>query len=119
MAVVALVLASALAAGGTLLLITSLVGSERQNDTLSTIVIIVWCMLGGAFVPLEQMPSFVRPISASTLVYWATDGFATVVRGGGGIADVATNLVVLAGVGALLLGVGAWTLRRTMARGVA
>jgi len=118
-AIVALVLASALAAGGTLLLITSLVGSERQADALSTIVIIVWCMVGGAFVPLEQMPSFLRPISAPTLVYWATDGFATVIREGGGVPDVAVNLTVLAGVGSLLLGIGAWSLGRKIARGVA
>ncbi|TFG38720.1 MAG: ABC transporter permease [Candidatus Aminicenantes bacterium] len=63
-----LILATALAASGTLLLIMSLVGSERQGDTLTTIVIIVWSMLGGAFLPLDQMPGFLRPLSASTLV---------------------------------------------------
>ena len=56
--VVALVIASAIAASGTLLLIMSVVRTERQGDTLSTIVVMGWCMLGGAFVPLAQMPRF-------------------------------------------------------------
>ena len=40
------------------MLITSFVGSERQGDTLTTIVIMVSSMLGGAFVPISQMPKF-------------------------------------------------------------
>ena len=74
-AVVPLMLASALAAAGLLILIMSLVGSERQGDTLTTIIIIVSSMLGGAFMPVSQMPSFLKPISAATLVYWSTEGF--------------------------------------------
>ncbi|MCK5378158.1 MAG: ABC transporter permease, partial [Acidobacteria bacterium] len=51
---VALVLAASLAASGALILISSLVGTERQADALSTIVIMVWCLIGGAFVPISQ-----------------------------------------------------------------
>ena len=66
----------------------SLVGSERQGDGLTTIVIITWSMLGGAFMPLSQMPSYLRPFSASTLVYWATDAFNTLMLDGGGLVDI-------------------------------
>ncbi len=116
-ATAALILATALAASGTLLLIMSLVGSERQGDTLTTIVIIVWSMLGGAFMPLDQMPGFLRPLSASTLVFWSTDAFNTLILRGGGFAEILPNLAVLIGVGTVFLGTGAFMLGRRIRRG--
>ena len=115
--VAALLVASAIAASGTLLLIMSLVGSERQGDTLSTIVIMGWCLLGGAFVPLQQMPSFLRPVSVTTLVYWTTSGFAKLMGDGAGVGDIAVNLAVLAGTGALFLAIGTAVMARRLARG--
>jgi ABC-2 type transport system permease protein len=112
-----LVGATAVAASGTLLLLMSLVRTERQGDALTTIVIIGWSMLGGAFVPIGSMPDFVRPLSATTLVFWATDGFNTVLVRGGGLADVAVNLGVLFGVGAVFLAVGALVLRHKIRHG--
>jgi ABC-2 type transport system permease protein len=113
-----LVLATAVAASGTLLLIMSLVGSERQGDTLTTIVIIGWSMLGGAFIPLDQMPSFVKPLSAATLVYWSTDGFNTLILRSGELGDILLNLVVLFGAGFVFLVTGAMILGRRIRKGV-
>jgi len=113
-----LVLATALAASGTLMLIMSLVGSERQGDAITTIVIIVWSMLGGAFLPIDQMPGFLKPLSATTPVYWSTDAFNSLVLRGGGLADITPNLAVLFGAGALLLVAGVVVLGRRIRRGV-
>jgi ABC-2 type transport system permease protein len=113
-----LVLATAVAASGTLLLIMSLVGSERQGDALTTIVIIGWSMLGGAFIPLNQMPSFVKPLSASTLVYWSTDGFNTLILRSGEVGDILLNLVVLFGAGFVFLVAGALILGHKIRKGV-
>jgi ABC-2 type transport system permease protein len=110
------VVAAAVAASGTLLLVMSLVGSERQGDALATIVIMSWCMLGGAFVPLAQMPAFLHPIARTTLVYWATSAFSNLIAGGG-IADVLPNLAVLFGGGALGIAIGAAVMGRRLARG--
>jgi ABC-type multidrug transport system permease subunit len=117
-AVAAMVFASAVMASGILMLITSFVGSERQGDTLATIVIMVSSMLGGAFVPISQMPKFMLPISASTPVYWSVDGFSKLTIGGGGLADIAINLVVLFGVGGLCMVIGSSLLQRKLERGV-
>ncbi len=117
LAVVAIAIATSIAAAGTLLLIMSLVGSERQGDALTTIVIIVWSMLGGVFIPLSQMPSFVRPLSASTLTYWATDACNTIVLDGGGLTDIALNLAVLLGIGTAFLLGGALVLGLRIRRG--
>ena len=113
-----LVAATAIAASGTLLLIMSLVGSERQGDALTTIVIITWSMVGGAFMPISQMPSFLRPISASTLVYWATDAFNTLMLNGAGLGDIIGNLAVLLGAGITFLAAGALILGSKIRRGV-
>ncbi len=117
-AVLVLMLATSLAAGGTMILIMSLVGSERQGDALTTIIIIVWSMLGGAFVPLDGIPSFLLPLSRTTLTFWAVDGFNELIQRGGGLADIALNLVVLAACGLTFLGFGALILRRKIVRGV-
>jgi len=117
LAVSALVLASALAAGGLLLLIMSVVGSERQGDTLTTIVIVVSSMLGGAFMPVSQMPPFLQSIAAGTLVFWSTDGFTKLIVRGGDLADIVPNLAVLTVVGLLMMFLGAFILRRKIERG--
>jgi ABC-type multidrug transport system permease subunit len=117
-AAAAMVVASAVMASGVLLLISSFVASERQGDTLATIVIMVSSMLGGAFVPISQMPSFLRPIAASTPVFWSVDGFTKLSVGGGGFADIAVNLAVLVGGGGLCMAVGSLLLQRKLKRGV-
>lgn len=116
-AVVPLMLASALATAGLLILIMSLVGSERQGDTLTTMIIIVSSMLGGAFMPVSQMPSFLKPISAATLVYWSTEGFSKLIIRGGGLTDIVPNLAVLTIVGLILMFIGALVLKRKIERG--
>ena len=85
---------------------------------MTTIVIIGWSMLGGAFIPLDQMPSFVKPLSASTLVYWSTDGFNTLILRGGQLGDILLNLAVLFGAGSVFLVAGAMILGRRIRRGV-
>jgi ABC-2 type transport system permease protein len=117
-AVVVLVLSSSLAAGGLLLLIMSFVGSERQGDALTTIVIIVSSMLGGAFIPVSQMPDFIKPVSAATIVYWASEGFTQLIVHGRGLAAIVPNLAVLATSGLLFMFVGAMVLRRKIQHGV-
>ncbi len=111
------VLATSVALAGTMLVITSIAGSERQGDALGTIVIMSWSMLGGAFVPLAAMPAFLRPISMSTLTYWGIDGLGKLVVDGAGVAEVLPNAVVLVAAGALLLAIGALVLRRRIAAG--
>ncbi len=117
LAVGLLMIATAVACSGTLLLIMSLVGTERQGDALTTIVIIAWSMLGGAFVPLEQMPAFIRPLSASTLVYWSIDAFNALIHHGGGFGDILVNLAVLSATGLTFLTAGALILGRRIRRG--
>jgi ABC-2 type transport system permease protein len=117
-AVVLLMLVTTLAAAGTLILLMSLAGTQRQGDAMTTVVIIVFSLLGGAFVPLDGMPEFLLPLSRSTLTYWAVDGFNELIQRGGGVGDIAVNLAVLALVGVVFLAVGTMVLRRKILQGV-
>ena len=116
-AVAALVVASSLAAAGAMLLIMSLVRGQRQGDALTTIVIIVWSMVGGAFVPIDQIPAFLLPLSKATPTYWAVDGFATLIRHGGAVTEILPNVVILGVSGVVMLIVGAFVLRRRIVSG--
>ncbi|MEE4272225.1 MAG: ABC transporter permease [Thermoanaerobaculales bacterium] len=115
--VAVLVAATSVAASGTLLLIMSLVGTERQGDALTTIVIIVWSLLGGVFMPLSQMPAFVKPLSSTTLTFWAIDACNTLILDDGSLNEIRLNLAVLFGVGTLFLLAGAGILGRRIRRG--
>lgn len=116
-AVAALVLATAVAAAGTLMLIMSIARTERQGDALTTIVIISWSMLGGVFLPIPQMPAFLKTLASSTLTYWAVDGFNTLILDGGGLSAVLANLAVLLVAGGLCLVIGAALLGRRIRKG--
>jgi len=116
-AVAALVLAPAVAAAGTLMLIMSIARTERQGDALTTIVIISWSMLGGVFLPIPQMPAFLKTLASSTLTYWAVDGFNTLILDGGGLSAVLANLAVLLVAGGLCLVIGAALLGRRIRKG--
>ncbi len=116
-AVAALVVATALAAGGALILIMSLVATERQQDAVTTIVIMTWSLVGGSMVPLSTLPSFLLPVSRTSLNFWSIDGFNKLILHGGGIADIGLNLAILAGLGSCFLLIGMNRLGRTLKTG--
>jgi ABC-type multidrug transport system permease subunit len=116
-AAAALIISSAVMASGVLLLISSFVDSERQADTLTTIVIMVFSMLGGAFFPISQMPAFLRPVAAATPVYWSVNGFTTLTINGGGFPEILVHVVVLLLVGGSCLLAGSLLLRRKLEQG--
>ncbi len=113
-----LMLATSVAAAGTMILVMSLVGSQRQGDALTTMIIIVWSLLGGAFVQLDGIPSFLLPLSRTTLTYWAVDGFNELIQRGAGLSDIALNVLVLLVAGLVALVMGALVLRQKIVRGV-
>lgn len=71
---------------------------------------------GGTMVPLESFGDTMRAVAHLTPHAWGYEGFATLVRHGGGIADILPQLGVLAGFAAVLLPLGVWTQRRAITR---
>lgn len=73
--------------------------------------------VGGTMLPLELMSGTMRTISRFTPHAWGYEGFAELVRFGGGLTDILPQLAVLSGFAVVLFGLGIWRLRRVVAGG--
>ena len=74
-------------------------------------------MLGGCMWPLEIVPEPMQAFGHLFPHAWAMDAWIELIGRGGGLADIATELAVLAGFVAVLFPLGAWRLRRAILTG--
>lgn len=56
-------------------LIASLGSSQKQVESISTIVIIIMSAIGGSMIPLFLMPAFLQKLAMTSLNYWSIQGF--------------------------------------------
>lgn len=98
---VVLILAAVFAATGWGLLITAVGRSQGQVSALGTSLMLIFGILGGSFISLDQLPPFVQLISKITPNAWGLDGFTTLALGGG-LPQLVGPLVALLTMGALL-----------------
>lgn len=108
----AIVLALALVSTGAAMLLGALASSEQQAGPLALLLGLVLAALGGSMVPLEVFPDTMRTIAHLTPHAWANEGFADLLRHGGGLADLGRELGVLLVYAAVLLAASTWLLRR-------
>jgi len=74
----------------------------QQVNALTNVGAIVFGGIGGALVPLDQLPSWAQTIAPVTPAYWAMQGHQSVFLEGGGVSSVLTPVaVLLAGAAAL------------------
>lgn len=97
LALIPLSLATAAAATGMGLLITSLGKTQEQVSSLSTILSIVLSALGGLMVPLYVMPDFMQKLAYAIPHAWALSGFLDVIVRGQGINEVMPIVGVMLG----------------------
>jgi ABC-2 type transport system permease protein len=114
-----LLLSSALvlAVTGTTAVIYGIARTERQASTLANMIFLTMGFLGGGFISVEGLPPAVRGIAPFTPLYWGTQGYRALLEKGADVRGVATNVGVLALMGIVLLGIGAFGLRRNARRG--
>ena len=75
---------------------------------------IAFAMLGGCMWPLGIVPDKVRILGHVTPHAWAVDAWITVLSRAGGVADIATNLAVLAGFAVGMLALASVLLQRRL-----
>ncbi|KAE8765561.1 ABC transporter permease [Georgenia thermotolerans] len=96
------------------------IGSVMDNDGAASGIGVgaglILAALGGCMVPLEVFPDTLRAVSNVTPHAWAYEAFAQIQRHEGTLVDVLPQLGVLAAMAAVLLVLGAWLLRRSLAR---
>jgi ABC-2 type transport system permease protein len=112
-----LVLAAfAAASAGAAMLVGSLLDNENAAVGLGIGLGLVLAALGGGMLPLELFPDSLRGVSLMTPHAWAYEAFAEIQRHDGTLSDILPQLAVLLGMAAVLLALGSWALRRSLAR---
>jgi ABC-2 type transport system permease protein len=82
------------------LLIASFSGTERQVGAIGSICLLVMGLLGGGMVPRPLMPDTMQAIGLFTPHAWALEGYHDLlVRRGTTLADVAPEILAVAGFG--------------------
>jgi ABC-2 type transport system permease protein len=91
--------------------------NERQGGTIANVVYLVMAFVGGTFIEVQALPAIAQRIAPFTPFYWATDGFQTLIRLRGDVADILTNVGILAAIGLVTLPIGARLLHGRVLRG--
>lgn len=101
---IVLILAAVFGATGWGMLITALARTPAQVGSLGSAIMLIFGILGGSFINLDQMPSMVRMASKITPNAWGLDGFTTLALGGT-LPNLIQPITALLIMGAVLFGI--------------
>ncbi len=90
------------------ILLAALARTPNQIGGLSSLLLWVMGLLGGAFVPLFLLERFLGPVPKIVPHYWANHALTNLMVRGLGLADITLDLLVLLGFTALFFAVGLW-----------
>jgi ABC-2 type transport system permease protein len=107
-----LICATVFGATGWGLLITAIARTPGQVSTIGTAIMLIFGIMGGSFIDLEQLPPIIRQISSITPNTWGLDGFTTLALGGT-LSNLGKPLLALFVIGAGLFIVSALLLSRS------
>jgi len=108
----------ALVAAGAAMIVGSAIDNEAAAGGLGVGLGLVLGALGGAMYPIELFPDTLRRVAMATPHAWASQAFADIQRHGRGLVEILPELGVLAAYAAVLIAIGAWLLRRSLARAI-
>jgi ABC-type multidrug transport system permease subunit len=98
-------------------LIFAVVKTERQGDAFGGVVVMLMSLVGGAFIPPQVLPEFLRGVSLFTLNHWANESLRALSMGGGW-ERIGQHLGPLIAIGFILTAAGVAFLRMRHMRGV-
>jgi ABC-2 type transport system permease protein len=102
--VIALILAAVFGATGWGMLVTALARTPAQVGSIGSALMLIFGILGGSFINLDQMPPLVKTLSKITPNAWGLDGFTTLGLGGT-LPNLREPITALLIMGAVLFGV--------------
>jgi len=94
----------------------SLVRSERQADSLGSVIVMILTFLGGAFTPINDPPAWFAAASRTSPIYWGTEVFRSL-AGSSPHVPLAHSMAVLAGIALCLALIGIFAMRVRHLRG--
>ncbi len=109
--ILVLILAAVFGAVGWGMLITALVKTPGQVSTVGSAVMLIFGILGGSFISLDNMPAWFRVISKITPNAWGLDGFTTLGMGGT-LTNILIPVLALFVMGAVLFTIAALLFNR-------
>ena len=101
---IVLILAAVFGATGWGMLITALARTPAQIASIGSTLMLIFGVLGGSFIDLQQMPSMLRTLSRITPNAWGLDGFTTLALGGT-LPNLVEPITALLIMGAVLFGI--------------
>jgi ABC-2 type transport system permease protein len=101
---IVLILAAVFGATGWGMLVTALARSPAQIGSVGSALMLIFGILGGSFISLDQMPAYVRTLSKITPNAWGLDGFSTLALGGT-LPNLVQPITALLIMGAVLFGI--------------
>ena len=99
--VIVLVLAAVIGATGWGMFITALARTPAQVGSVGSAIMLIFGIMGGSFISLDQMPPAIQAFSKITPNSWALDGFTTLGLGGT-LTDLSTPILALLSMGMIL-----------------
>ena len=99
-----LILAAVFGASGWGMLITAFSRTPAQVASIGSAIMLIFGILGGSFINLEQFPPFMQTVSKITPNAWGLDGFTTLALGGT-LKNLTEPITALLIMGAVLFGV--------------
>lgn len=101
---IALILAAVFGAAGWGMVITAFARTPAQVGSTGSAIMLIFGILGGSFINLEQLPPFMQTISKITPNAWGLDGFTTLALGGT-LKNLTEPITALLIMGAVLFGI--------------
>ena len=111
LALLLIILTSALAAAAFGTTMGTFIKSEGQASGLSVMFGMVFALMGGCWYPLELFPPAIQNIVKILPTTWAMQGMLDLVLRGGSLPDILPEAAVLLGFAAIFFSVGVWRFR--------
>lgn len=93
------------------MLMAALVRTSAQANSLTTVIVMPMAALGGAWWPLDIVPSWMQTFGHLFPTAWAMDGFTDLITRGLGTADILLEAGVLVLYGVIFMAIGIWRFR--------
>lgn len=107
-ALLAMAIATALAATGYSVLVGTVARTHDQAAVFGTVSVIILAAIGGIWVPVFMMPDLMQKASVISPLNWSLEGFYQVLLRGGGLREITGHLAALMAFFAVNLLAAAW-----------
>lgn len=98
LSLISVIIATSLACTSIGIFLATICKTERQADSLSTLIVLSMSALGGSFVPSFIMPASIKTIGRFTLNHWSMKGFTDIFWRQLGFSEILVSVAVLTGI---------------------